>query len=53
MFNDFKMVVQRQFKSVTDDLSFQLSSLRFSSTQRNELLYKVSGKFSRTFKITF
>lgn len=40
-------------KMMTEQSDKQLSGLGFSSTQRNHLLCKVSGSFSRTIKLKF
>lgn len=40
-------------KMKTPESDNQLSGLGFSSTQRNQVLCKVSGSFNRTIKITF
>lgn len=40
-------------KMLTDESQNQLSGLGFSSTQRNELLCRVKGAFTRTVRITF
>lgn len=40
-------------KMKTDESAHQLSGLGFSSTQRNSLLCRVKGSFSRTIKILF
>lgn len=40
-------------KMKTEESDRQLSGLGFSSTQRNELLCRVKGAFTRTIKITF
>jgi len=40
-------------KMLTDKSDNQLSGLGFSSTQRNDIICKVSGSFSRIIKITF
>lgn len=40
-------------KMRTDESAQQLSGLGFSSTQRNNVLCRVNGSFSRTIKITF
>jgi hypothetical protein len=40
-------------KMKTEESSNQLSGLGFSSTQRNSVLCKVSGSFTRTLKINF
>ena len=40
-------------KMKTEESTNQLSGLGFSSTQRNYILARVKGSFSRTIKITF
>ena len=40
-------------KMKTEESTNQLSGLGFSSTQRNYVLCRVKGSFSRTIKITF
>lgn len=40
-------------KMKTDESAEQLSGIGFSSTQRNSLLCRVKGSFTRTIKITF
>jgi hypothetical protein len=40
-------------KMKPEDSEHQLSGLGFSSTQRNSVLCKVSGSFTRTVKLTF
>ena len=40
-------------KMKTEESDRQLSGLGFSSTQRNHLLCKVAGSFTRTLKVTF
>ena len=40
-------------KMKTDNAKNQLSGLGFSSTQRNNVLCRVKGSFSRTIKVTF
>ena len=40
-------------KMRTDESDKQLSGLGFSSTQRNSVLCRVSGAFSRVIKLTF
>ena len=40
-------------KMTTEESDKQLSGVGFSSTQRNQAVVKVSGKFTRTLKINF